>query len=88
MEIRSSLSGRGPKTEPARVGTVVVYRRRRGGGWRRVRALASPQPLAAVRLALGDGDVITWTPENGRGSPVYLAKDACALESFRAAPPA
>ena len=73
--------------EPA-LGHIQVFRRGRGGGWRCVRKPVTPQPLAAVRLALGDDDVITWVPVNGRGSPVYLARDACALDAFRAAPPA
>ena len=90
MKALPSTTGRtmGPAPQPAILGAVVVYRRGRSGGWRLVRAPKTPQPLAAVRLALGDDDVITWTPENGRGSPVFLARDSCALEAFRAAPPA
>ena len=77
-----------PKMAEPALGRIQVFRRGRGGGWRIVREPATPQPLAAVKLALGDDDVITWTPVNRGGSPVYLARDACALEAFRAAPPA
>lgn len=70
------------------LGRIQVFRRGRAGGWRLVREPRTPQPLAAVRLALGDDDVITWSPVDRGGSPVYLARDACALDMFRAAPPA
>ena len=78
----------GPARDPAPLGMVEVFKRGRGGGWRQVRAPKTPQPLAAVRLALGDDDLIRWTPINGRGSPLVLARDACALDAFTAAPPA
>ena len=88
MAQKRSILSSWEKIREAPLGKVEIFRRGRGGGWRQVRAPRTPQPISAVRIALGDADVARWVPLLGRGSPVVLARDACALESFQAAPPA